>query len=310
MILVTGGAGFIGSQTVRQLLLHGHKVRVLDNFSTGKRDNLIHLGDEVDILEGDIRDTETIHEALKGVSAVIHLAAQVSVQFSVLRPETSYSVNSSGFFNILNEIRKSGKQVHVVFASSAAVYGNKGTIKCNEQLEVDPMSPYALEKYINEKYAELFKHIYGINSIGLRYFNVYGSGQDPNSSYSGVVSKMVNAAEHKKRFVIYGDGTQSRDFVHVNDVALANVKALTTEFSGVINIAAGKSTSLNELINIIKDSIGYNIDVEYGKSQVGDIKYSLSDITLAKKVLNYKPTIGIREGIKNLLCSLTSCRSQ
>lgn len=305
MILVTGGAGFIGSQTVRVLQTKGYRVRILDNFSTGKVENLLGLQD-VDIINGDIRNYETVLRALKNVTGVIHLAAQVSVQFSIMRPDISYEINNSGFLNVLNGIRMVNTGIRLVFASSAAVYGNQSVMICREDSSPKPISPYALEKHVNEQYAELFRKVYGINSIGLRYFNVYGEGQDPNSQYSGVITKFLSAIQRKECLFIYGDGTQRRDFIHVKDIAAANTKALESNYTGVVNVGTGNSTSLKELLDVIKENLDDDVYVKYKQPRPGDIKDSFCDITLAKDVIGFAPKIDFRDGIKDIIKQLSS----
>jgi UDP-glucose 4-epimerase len=300
-VLVTGGAGFIGSNLTETLLQKGHFVRVLDNFSTGKRENLIfdRAYPSLEIIEGDIRDLDTCHKAVKRIDYVFHQGALPSVQRSVEDPETSNAVNAGGTLNILLAARDNGVK-RVMYAASSAVYGDTPTLPKHEEMPPNPLSPYALQKYIGERYCRLFYELYGLESVSLRYFNIFGPKQDPNSVYSAVIPRFIDALLHGRPPVIFGDGEQSRDFTYIENVVQANLLAMSAEHlhGEVINIACGQRISLNQLLNVLKEILGSKLSALYQEARQGDVRHSLADIRKGKEVIQYEPKVGIEIGLK------------
>ena len=307
--LVTGGAGFIGSNIVEELLNKGEKVRVLDNFSTGRRENIKEFINDIELIEGDIRSYHTVSRAVKGVDIILHQAALPSVPRSINDPITSNEVNIGGTINILDAAREY-KVKRIVYASSSSVYGDNPKLPKNEEMTPNPLSPYAVAKLAGENYCRVFSKIYEIETVCLRYFNVFGPRQDPASEYSAVIPKFIKLINDNIQPVIYGDGEQSRDFTYVKNVVNANLLASTAKISGneIINIACGERYTLNTLFNELKKISGSKLYPRYKKPQKGDIKHSLADITKAKKILNFKPGITFRKGLeitfKNYLKSI------
>jgi nucleoside-diphosphate-sugar epimerase len=300
-VLVTGGAGFIGSNLTEALLQRGHFVRVLDDFSTGKRENLIFDKSypSLEIIEGDIRDLITCRKAMNRVEYVFHQAALPSVQRSVEDPETSHAVNGGGTLNILIAARD--KRVkRVIYASSSSIYGDTPTLPKHEEMPPNPLSPYALQKYMGEQYCRLFNQLYGLDTISLRYFNIFGPKQDPNSIYSAVIPRFMEALLHGRSPIIFGDGEQSRDFTYIENVVQANLLAMSAELlqGEAINIACGKRTSLNQLLNILKEIVGSKLSPVYEEPRKGDVRHSLADIRKGKEILNYEPKVGVEMGLK------------
>ena len=287
-ILVTGGGGFIGSHLTEDLVERGLSVRVLDNFSTGKRENLEHLGEgrlkpqrDFEVIEGDIRDYDTVEKAVSGVDAVLHQAALGSVPRSVEDPMTTQQVNADGTLNVFLAARASGV-ARVVYASSSAVYGDSPEMPRREGREGAPLSPYALTKVINESYGHLFKELYGLEPIGLRYFNIYGPRQDPTSQYAAVVPLFVKSLLTGNRPVIFGDGRQSRDFTYVKDVVKANVMALEapSEATGAAyNVGKGENWTVLQLLDILQELLGTEVKPRHDPPRAGDVKHSSADMT-------------------------------
>lgn len=300
LVLVTGGAGFIGSHTVRALLAQGQSVRVLDNFSSGHRENLAGL--PIEILEGDIRDLEVTHHAMREVTHVIHLAAEVSVQRSIQDPLAAHAINITGLLHVLLAARAEGVR-RLVFASSCAVYGDNPNLPLQEHFPPQPTSPYGVGKLAGENYCLLFNTLYGIETVTLRYFNVFGPRQDPHSEYAAVIPKFMRAVEAGQAPVIYGDGEQTRDFVAVENVAQANLLALMAPgIAGqVFNIATGQATSLNQLVQTLSTISDKPITPHYTTARAGDIRHSLADITAARIRMNYEPKINLVAGLTQLL---------
>jgi UDP-glucose 4-epimerase len=301
-VLVTGGAGFIGSNTVDLLLDQGHQVRVFDNFYSGTRANLKSRSG-LEVQEGDIRDAKAIATAMMGVSHVLHLAAQVFVPTSIEDPIFSGSVNIGGFVNVLDGARKAGIK-RVVYASSAAVYGTPTTLPVTEETAPATLSPYALEKLVNDQYAALYSDLYNLSCCGLRYFNVYGPRQDPRSTYSGVVSRFCNRVAADGTVTVFGDGRQTRDFIAVADVARANVAALTCDVKGVINIATGTSVDLLELVDALRKLTGRPIHVQHGASRDGEVRDSSVTPTRMREELGVLSCEPLHIGLRALLDSL------
>ena len=298
-VLVTGGAGFIGSHSVEALLADGWTVRVLDNFSTGKRANL--PGDRrLKVIEGDIRDRAAVDQAVAGATHVLHLAAQVSVQASVTDPLTSADINVIGFLNVFDAARRAGAK-RVVYASSAAVYGIPASLPLDEQAATGPISPYGLEKSINDQYAALYANLYAGSALGVRYFNVYGPRQDPRSPYAGVVSKFVDMARAGRALTVFGDGLQSRDFVFVKDVAAVNVAALDRTLTGVMNVGTGHSVTLLDMIAALERVIGKPLERRFAPPQSGDIRHSAMRPARLADALGFVPETTIDNGLATLL---------
>ncbi len=289
-VLVTGGAGFIGSHSVEQLLEAKIPVRILDNFSSGTRDNLPKHA-QLEIQEGDIRDQTAVHKAMKDITHVLHLAAQVSVQASVENPPESCSTNIGGFVNVLQASRVNRVQ-RMVYASSAAVYGRPAQLPLSEKVMAQPCSPYGLEKYVNDQYAALFATEFEVSLLGLRYFNVYGPRQDPQSPYAGVISKFISMIEQHLPLSVFGDGAQTRDFIFVKDIAKANVQALQSDMGGVCNVATGKIHSLLELIDILSRCANQSVEVVHQAVREGDIPFSETEITRLQSLM---PTDGFTD---------------
>jgi UDP-glucose 4-epimerase len=300
-VLVTGGAGFIGSNLAEELLKRGHFVRVLDDFSTGKRENLIFdkKYPSLEVIEGDIRDLHTCQKAVEGMEYVFHQGALPSVQRSVEDPETSNAVNVGGTLNILVAARGKGVK-RVIYASSSSIYGDTPTLPKQEEMPSNPLSPYALQKYVGEHYCRLFYQLYGLETISLRYFNIFGPKQDPNSLYSAVIPKFIDALLQGRPPIIFGDGEQSRDFTYIENVVQANLLAMSAEHlhGEAINIACGKRISLNQLLNILKEILGSKISPLYQEPRIGDVKHSLADIRKGKEIIGYEPMVRIEIGLK------------
>jgi len=299
--LVTGGGGFIGSHLVERLLADGHDARVLDNFSTGRRENLLGLGGDVDVVEGDVQSYERAHTAVRDCEVVFHQAALPSVPRSVQDPLTSNAVNVIGTLNILLAARDSGVR-RVVYASSSSVYGANPTLPKSEDLPTLPISPYAVAKLAGESYCRSFAEVYGLETVALRYFNVFGRRQDPLSQYAAVVPRFITKLLDGEAPTIFGDGEQSRDFTPVENVVQANLLAADAPADQVaglaMNAACGERYSLNELFEEIRTIVGSDVDADYAPPRVGDVKHSQADISLARERLGYEPTVSLREGLE------------
>jgi UDP-glucose 4-epimerase len=299
--LVTGGAGFIGSHLVERLLREGHAVRVLDNFTTGKRTNLASVVADVDVIEGDVRDADAVTRAVAGCDWVFHEAAIVSVPYSVAHPDQSTAVNLVGTLNVLQAAHVSGSVQRVVFASSAAIYGSDPALPKTESMPASPVAPYGAEKYASEVYLATWHRLHGLRSMSLRYFNVFGPRQDPSSPYSGVISVFVQRALARQPVTVFGDGLQSRDFVFVGDVVDANYRAAISQQVGAVNVGRGASVTLLDLLATLGESLGHAIDVRHEPARAGDIRDSLADVSLAKKLLGFEAKTSLREGLSLLL---------
>ena len=298
--LVTGGAGFIGSHLVAALLSSGTRVTVLDNLSTGHRSNLEQVLSKIDFIEGDIRHRATVEAATDGCDVIFHQAAVVSVPQTVEDPIGSASVNTSGTLTILDVARTQGV-ARVVLASSCAVYGNDPAQPKYEDLPPQPKSPYALQKLIGEMNARLYYELYGLESICLRYFNVFGPRQDPSSPYSGVISIFMDRAVEKRTPVIYGDGEQSRDFIYVNDVVSANLLAAVAGSADgrAINVGTGHSITINRLWELISKFSDVDLTPDYKAHRLGDIQASLADIRRARRDLEFEPEFNFKRGLES-----------
>jgi UDP-glucose 4-epimerase len=302
LYLVTGGAGFIGSNLVRQVLARGDNVRVLDNFSTGKRENIDEVGSQIDLVEGDLCDAEKVRQAVDGVDYILHQAALPSVPRSVDRPLDSHASNTTGTLMLLQAARDA-KVRRLVYASSSSAYGANEALPKQESMKTEPMSPYAVAKLAAEHYCLIFHKLYGLETVALRYFNVFGPRQDPNSPYSGVISQFIDALKSGKTPVIFGDGGQTRDFTYIDNVAQANLAACHAErcVAKAYNIGCGQRYSINHLWESMAAQAGVETAAEHRDPRRGDVRHSLADITRAKEDLGYVPRVDFAQGLKRTL---------
>jgi nucleoside-diphosphate-sugar epimerase len=296
--LVTGGAGFIGSNIVEHLVHHGEYVRVLDNFATGKPENLVGLDGRIEFIKGDIRDLERVREAVKGMDYVLHQAALPSVTRSIEDPITTNDVNITGTLNVLVAARDAQVK-RVIYAASSSVYGDTPTLPKREDMPARPISPYGISKYVGEQYCQLFTELYGLETVCLRYFNIFGPKQDPHSPYSGVISIFIKAFLNGVPPKIYGDGEQSRDFTFVANAIRANLLACDAEGAAgqVFNIACGQRTTINELANRLRELLDSDLEPVYVAERPGDILHSLADISKAQTILGYEPKVDLTAGL-------------
>ena len=300
--LVTGGAGFIGSHLAAELVRRGHRVRVADSFITGKRRNLDHIPG-VDLIEGDLADLTVAKRAVDGVEYVLHQAAIPSVPRSVTDPITSNRANIDSTLNILVAARDAGVR-RVVYAGSSSAYGDTPTLPKREDMPTNPLSPYALQTLVGEQYCQLFTTLYGLETVTIRYFNVFGPRQDPTSPYSGVLAKFITQMLSGEQPTIFGDGSQTRDFTYVDNVVQANLLASTAanNVAGrVFNVATGRRVDLNQTFQILKQLLGYSGEVKHSPNRAGDVKHSLADISAAECCLGYKPTVDFEEGLSRTI---------
>jgi nucleoside-diphosphate-sugar epimerase len=305
--LVTGGAGFIGSHLAEELVRRGHRVRAADSLITGKRRNLSHIPG-VEFLEGDLADVSVAQRAVVGMDYVLHQAAIPSVPRSVKDPITSNRANVDASLNVLVAARDAGVK-RLVYAGSSSAYGNTPTLPKREDMPANPLSPYALQKLVAEQYGQMFTALYGFEVVTIRYFNVFGPRQDPGSPYSGVISLFATALLEGRQPIIYGDGEQTRDFTYVANVVDGVLRACEAKGASgeVINVATGGRISLNQLLRVMNGIVGTNLQAIYKEERAGDVKDSQADITKAKKILGYEPTVSLEEGLKH---TLEWCRSE
>jgi nucleoside-diphosphate-sugar epimerase len=303
-VLVTGGAGFIGSNLVDELLARGHAVKVLDNFSTGHRHNLSAVGDDVELVEGDLRSYERVHHAVRGCEVVFHQGALPSVPRSVQDPITTSEINVGGTLNVLLTARDQGVR-RLVFASSSSIYGDAPGFPRTEGAAPMPMAPYPVSKLAAEQYCRVFHSVYGLETVALRYFNVFGRNQDPASQYSAVIPRFMAAMLEGRSPTIHGTGRQSRDFTHVDNVVAANLLAMDAQggAGGVFNIGCGGSHSLNELVELLNRLIGAEIEPVHGPARPGDVARSWADISAARSVLDYAPAVDFEQGLRRTLAT-------
>jgi nucleoside-diphosphate-sugar epimerase len=297
-VLITGGAGFIGSHLARALEARHHEVRVLDDFSSGKRANLADLDGRVEIIEGSILDEAVLDRAMDGVEIAYHEAAIPSVPRSMAAPVASHQANATGTLMVLEAARR--KRVRrVVYAGSSSAYGETPTLPKVESMAGSPLSPYAVSKLTGEHYCQVYARAFGVETVVLRYFNVFGPRQDPNSQYAAVIPRFVTAALEGRQPIIFGDGTQSRDFCFIENVIEANVLAADArEASGrVFNVACGKATDLNRVVKLISDTLGVPLTPTYETGRAGDVKHSLADISAARNVLGYTAAVSFEDGL-------------
>ena len=300
--LVTGGAGFIGSHIAEELVERGHKVRIVDNFLTGKRENIASFLDKIELIEGDIRDFSLCKRASDGVDFVLHQAALPSVPRSIEDPLMTNEINVKGTLNLLLASRDAGVK-KFVFASSSSVYGDDPRLPKKEGEEGAPLSPYAISKLVGEMYCQVFSQIYSLSTVCLRYFNIFGPRQDPYSQYSAVIPNFINKMVKEESPTIFGDGEQSRDFTYVANVVEANELAVEAEdVSGeILNIACGERTTVNSLVIEINQILKKDIKAIYDKPCPGDVMHSYADISEAENVLKYKPLVSFSEGLKRTI---------
>ncbi len=307
-ILVTGGGGFIGTHTVRALVRQGRRVRVLDNFSTGNAHNLQTVDGEVEVVQGDVRDRETVRRAVEGVQHVIHLAATACVNTSVVDPHLCHTVNMMGTLEVLVEARDAEVE-GVVLASSCSIYGDQQTLPIKETFESSPSSPYALSKRTNEEQARLFFELYGLHTCVLRYFNVYGPGQAADSAYAAVIPKFIDAVRKGENIRVFGDGSQTRDFIFVEDVVRANIAALggsPRRLGNVYNIGSGTSISITELAEKVSEQMGTTPSIDFLEAKPGEVLHSRADISLPGKDLNWQPSVSLDAGLDQTIASFSS----
>jgi len=301
LYLITGVGGFIGSSLARELLQRGEQVRGIDNFSTGKRENVAQILGQIDCREADILDLEAMKSACAGADYVLHQAAIPSVPKSVLDPIGSNRVNVDGTVNLLVAARDA-RVKRVVYAASSSAYGDTPTLPKHEAMTPDPISPYAVAKLASERYMISFYRCYGLETVALRYFNIFGPRQDPSSPYSGVLAKFITMMLSGQRPTIFGDGEQSRDFTYIDNAVEANLlacKAPAAHVDGkVFNVAAGRRVTLNETFKLLQGLTSYSGTPIYGEERGGDIKHSLADISLAEQHLGYKPKVNFEDGLK------------
>ena len=296
--LVTGGAGFIGSNIVRALVEQGRAVRVLDNFATGKNENLEDCLSQIELVEGDIRDFWTCLDAVGDCDYVLHQAALPSVQRSVANPQTTNEINIGGTLNMVEAARRQ-RVKRFVYASSSSVYGDTPTLPKVETMLLNPLSPYATTKLTGEYYCRNYHQLYGLPTVCLRYFNIFGPHQDPNSHYAAVVPRFITALLTRQQPTVFGDGEQSRDFTYVQNAVQANLAACERESAvgGVYNVACGDRFTLNQLLKLLREIIGTSVTAIHTESRPGDINHSQADIEAAKRDLGYRPQINFEDGL-------------
>ena len=310
LYLVTGGAGFIGSHIVEELVQRGESVRVLDNLSSGRRENLASVQDKVDFRECDIRDLEAIRPVLEGVDYVIHLAALPSVARSIEDPVSTTLVNLNGTLHVLLAARDA-RAKRVIIATTAAAYGDDPTMPRVETQMPQPLSPYALTKLAGEHYGQIFHRIFGLEVVALRYFNIFGPRQNPQSPYTGVLSKFIVAYLRGQTPTIFGDGEQSRDFTFVTNVVDATLRAcLAPAAPGkVINVGTGKGSTLNQTLALLNQILGVQVTPQYAPPRAGDVRHSTADISLARTALGYEPRVSLEDGLRRTVAWLRTALS-
>jgi nucleoside-diphosphate-sugar epimerase len=300
--LVTGGGGFIGSHLVRSLLDRGERVRVLDNFSTGKRENLTEVEGKFELIEGDLSSSSDVRAAVQGIDYVLHQAAIPSVPRSVEKPLESHEANATGTLQLLHLAREASVR-RVVYASSSSVYGANPELPKIESMVTEPLSPYAVAKLAGEHYASVYHRLHGLETVSLRYFNVFGPRQDPSSPYSGVVSRFLDAIVSRTPPIIHGDGGQTRDFTYVENVVRVNLAAChrAEGVGGVYNVGCSARVSILELWQTMAELAGSDLQPRFAEARAGDVRHSLADVSRARRDLGYEPSIGLREGLRRTL---------
>lgn len=297
--LVTGGAGFIGSHLVHELVRRGGRVRVLDDFSTGRRENLLDVAEQVDLVEASLTDPKGLEKAVEGVTFVLHQGARPSVPRSIRDPLGTHEVNATGTLNLLVAARQAGVS-RFVYASSSSVYGDTPALPKEEQMSLEPRSPYAVSKLTGEHYCQVFHTAYGLETVSLRYFNVFGPWQDPSSEYAAVIPKFITAMLAGRPPTIFGDGKQSRDFTYVQDVVEANLQAIqaTGAVGTVMNVARGERHTLLHLVGLLNDILHTDLEPIFAPARQGDVRHSHASTQRARMLLGYKPGVSFREGLE------------
>ncbi len=297
--LVTGGAGFIGSHIVHRLQKEGAKVRVVDNLSTGKKERLRGIDSSIELIEDDLTDSRVCDRAVQDVEYVLHQAAVPSVQRSIQDPLETNRANVMGTLNLLESCRQHGVR-RLVYAASSSAYGDTQVLPKKEDMAPNPLSPYALQKFVGERYCKLYNDLYGLETVSLRYFNVFGPSQDPWSEYSAVIPKFATRLQSRQPLVVFGDGEQSRDFTYVDNVVEANILAIKAQRTAgaVINVGCGESVTLNRLIRFLEEILQVQAVVDYEPPRRGDVRHSLADISLARDILGYQPKVTVVEGLR------------
>jgi len=304
---VTGGAGFIGSHIVDRLVNDGHTVRILDNFFEGKESNIAHNSGRIEVIRGDIRNKEDVKRAVDGMEYILHQAAMRSVPMSVENPYPYNDVNITGQLNLLMAARDAGVK-RLIFASSSSVYGSNPILPKHEDMLPMPISPYAVTKLAGEAYCSMFTELYGLETVSLRYFNVFGPRQDPNSQYAAVIPKFITAIMNDERPVVFGDGLQSRDFTYVENNVEANLKACTAPDAAgkVFNIACGETYSLLDVIAAINELLGKSIEPIFAPPRAGDVKHTQADIEKAREIIGFNPSVTFMEGLEKTVRWMSS----
>jgi nucleoside-diphosphate-sugar epimerase len=298
--LVTGGAGFIGSHIAAALIDRGARVRIIDDLSTGYLENIAEIGGDIDFIQGSLVDQKALSRALEDVELVFHEAAIPSVPRSVAKPTETHEASVNATFSLLLAARDQ-KIRRLVYAASSSAYGDQPELPKREDMRPDPLSPYAVAKLVGEYYCQVFTRSYALETVSLRYFNVFGPRQDPGSQYSGVISRFIDSALNEKQPTIYGDGEQSRDFTYISNVVDANLKAAESDLAvgQVINIATGERVTINEVFEMVKKLTGRtSLEAEYASPRAGDVRDSLADLSLARSLLGYRPEVGLEEGLR------------
>ena len=300
--LVTGGCGFVGSHLVEALVQKGERVRVFDNCSTGKAENIAHLKNQIELIDGDLRELEAVHQAVAGVDYIFHQGARPSVARSLADPILSNNVNIDGTLNLLVAARDAGVK-RVVYAASSSAYGNIPTLPRSETLPPQPASPYAITKYVGECYCRVFTQVFGLDTVALRYFNIFGPRQNPRSQYSAVIPKFIHAYLQGNSPIIEGDGEQSRDFTYIANAVHANLLACHAEgvAGEIFNIGCGQQTSINRLANLIGEMMGADAKPVYTASRPGDVRHSRADIRKAQRLLGYEPKVELKTGLRQTI---------
>lgn len=308
--LVTGGAGFIGGHLVEALVRRGHTVTVFDDLSSGSRENLAAVEGNVELIQGDLRSVEGVRRASKGKDGVFHQGAAASVPWSIREPRATNEINITGTLNVLATARENDVR-RVVMASSSSVYGNAAALPKVESMGIEPLSPYALQKAAGEYYARMFHPLYGLETVALRYFNIFGPRQDPKSEYAAVIPRFITKMLAGERPLIFGDGSQSRDFAFVENAVNANIAAMeapATACGQAYNVGCGEAISLNHLVECINTILGAKLQPEYAEPRAGDVKHSLADISAAQKNLGYKPAVNFQDGLRRTIDWFRSAR--
>jgi nucleoside-diphosphate-sugar epimerase len=310
LALVTGGAGFIGSHIAAALIDRGARVRVIDDLSTGHRENLAEIGGDIDFIQASLTDPKALSRALQNVEWVFHEAAIPSVPRSVAQPVETHEASVNATFSLLLAAREH-KIRRLVYAASSSAYGDQPELPKREDMRPDPLSPYAVAKLVGEYYCQVFSRVYGLETVSLRYFNVFGPRQDPGSQYSGVISRFIDALLNEEQPTIYGDGEQSRDFTYISNVVDANLKAAESDAAvgQVINIATGQRVTINQVFEMLKRLTGRsNLQAKYAPTRTGDVRDSLADLSLARSLLEYEPRVQLEDGLRSTIDWWTSSR--